>query len=31
MNERLMIWLGGIATIFAALYLFLRAKVWKKA
>jgi hypothetical protein len=31
MTERLMIWLGGIATIFAALYLFLRAKVWKKA
>ena len=31
MTERLTIWLGGIATIFAALYLFLRAKVWKKA
>jgi hypothetical protein len=26
-----MIWLGGIATIFTALFLFLRAKVWKKS
>jgi hypothetical protein len=31
MIERIMIWLGGIATIFTALFLFLRAKVWKKS
>ena len=31
LGDRLMIWVGGVATIFAALYLFLRAKVWKKA
>jgi hypothetical protein len=31
MPERFMIWLGGVATIFAALFLFLKAKVWKKA
>jgi sirohydrochlorin ferrochelatase len=28
--DRLMIWAGGVATLLAALYLFLRAKVWKK-
>jgi sirohydrochlorin ferrochelatase len=31
MSERLMIWLGGVATIFTALFFFLKAKVWKKA
>jgi hypothetical protein len=31
LGERLMIWLGGVAVIFTALFLFLRAKVWKKA
>ncbi len=31
LGDRLMIWVGGVATVFAALYLFLRAKVWKKA
>ena len=31
MIERLMIWFGGVAAIFAALFFFLRAKVWKKA
>jgi purine-cytosine permease-like protein len=31
MIERIMIWLGGIATIFTSLFLFLRAKVWKKS
>jgi hypothetical protein len=31
LGERLMIWLGGVAMIFTALFLFLRAKVWKKA
>ena len=31
LGVRLMIWLGGVAVIFTALFLFLRAKVWKKA
>ncbi len=31
LGERLMVWLGGVAVIFTALYLFLRAKVWRKA
>jgi sirohydrochlorin ferrochelatase len=31
LGERLMIWLGGVAMIFTALFLFLRAKVWKKS
>lgn len=31
LGERLMIWLGGVAVIFTTLFLFLRAKVWKKA
>jgi len=31
MLERFMIWLGGVVTIFAALFFFLKAKVWKKA
>jgi len=31
LGERLMIWLGGVAVIFTALFLFLRAKVWKKS
>ncbi|NBV52334.1 MAG: cobalamin biosynthesis protein CbiX [Verrucomicrobia bacterium] len=31
MPERLMILLGGVATIFTALFCFLKAKVWKKA
>ena len=29
--ERFMIWGGGVATIFTALFFFLKAKVWKKA
>jgi len=31
MPERFMIWGGGVATIFTALFCFLKAKVWKKA
>jgi sirohydrochlorin ferrochelatase len=31
LGERLMIWLGGVAVVFTALFLFLRAKVWKKS
>ena len=31
MLERFMIWFGGVVTIFAALFFFLKAKVWKKA
>jgi len=31
LGVRLMIWLGGVAVIFTALFLFLRTKVWKKA
>lgn len=31
MPERFMIWGGGVATIFTALFFFLKAKVWKKA
>lgn len=31
LGERLMMWLGGVAVICTALFLFLRAKVWKKA
>jgi sirohydrochlorin ferrochelatase len=31
MIERVMFWLGGVAVIFAALFFFLKAKVWKKA
>ena len=31
MTERFMIWGGGVATIFTALFFFLKAKVWKKA
>ena len=31
LGERLMIWLGGVAMIFTVLFLFLRAKVWKKS
>jgi sirohydrochlorin ferrochelatase len=31
MIERLMIWFGGVAVIFTVLFLFLRAKVWKKS
>ena len=31
LGERLIIWLGGVAVTFTALFLFLRAKVWKKA
>jgi hypothetical protein len=31
LGERLMVWLGGVAVIFTALFLFLRAKVWKKS
>jgi len=29
--ERVMFWLGGVAVIFAALFFFLKAKVWKKS
>jgi hypothetical protein len=31
LGERLMIWLGGVAVIFTVLFLFLRAKAWKKS
>ena len=31
LTERPMIWLGGVAVIFTALFPFLRAKVWKKS
>ncbi len=31
MLERFMIWFGGVVTIFAGLFFFLKAKVWKKA
>ncbi len=31
LGERLMIWLGGVAVTFTTLFLFLRAKVWKKS
>jgi hypothetical protein len=31
MPERFMIWGGGVVTIFATLFFFLKAKVWKKA
>ena len=31
MIERIMIWFGGVTTIFTALFFFLRAKVWKKS
>jgi sirohydrochlorin ferrochelatase len=31
LGGRITIWLGGVAVIFTALFLFLRAKVWKKA
>jgi sirohydrochlorin ferrochelatase len=31
LGDRLILWLGGVAVIFTALFLFLRAKVWKKA
>ena len=31
LGERLMMWLGGVAVIFAALFFFLKAKFWKKS
>jgi sirohydrochlorin ferrochelatase len=31
MIERLMIWFGGVAVVFAALFFFLKAKVWKQS
>lgn len=31
LGDRLMMWVGGVAVIFAALFFFLKAKVWKKA
>jgi sirohydrochlorin ferrochelatase len=31
LGDRLMLWTGGVALIFAALFFFLKAKVWKKA